>query len=106
MDGELTKVCRKKEKKRWFVLFSDCLIYSEIDIKAKFMKPRIHETKSLLVLDIPDPEGFIFEIFLFFKFYFFYFYFIFILFLFYFYFLFFVCILFLFLFFFFQEKHI
>ena len=57
MDGILTKICRKTEKKRWFVLFSDLLLYSEADITSNFTQPRKHDLSNTAIEDVPDTEG-------------------------------------------------
>ncbi len=40
-DGTLTKVCRKQDKERWFVLFSDILIYAAFDPTKLSMKHEV-----------------------------------------------------------------
>jgi hypothetical protein len=53
-EGDLTKVCRKGPKKRFFALFSDILLYATENIGGRLSSVNVLKMTSLGVRDLPD----------------------------------------------------
>jgi hypothetical protein len=53
-DGTLTKVCRKQDKERWFVLFSDILIYAAFDPTKLSLKHEVLLLDRTAISDYAD----------------------------------------------------
>ena len=54
-DGTLTKVCRKQDKERWFLLFSDILIYAAFDATKLSMKHERLRLDRTLIAEAEAP---------------------------------------------------
>jgi FYVE/RhoGEF/PH domain-containing protein 5/6 len=56
-DGTLTKVCRKQDKERWFVLFSDILIYAAFDPTKLSLKNEVLRLDRTAISDCKEPDN-------------------------------------------------
>ena len=50
-DATMMKVCRKQDKERWFVLFSDILIYSSMS----GLDTKVLRLDRTVIVDAPEP---------------------------------------------------
>jgi FYVE/RhoGEF/PH domain-containing protein 5/6 len=55
-DGTLTKVCRKQDKERWFVLFSDILIYAAFDPTKLSLKHEVLRLDRTAISECAEPN--------------------------------------------------
>jgi FYVE/RhoGEF/PH domain-containing protein 5/6 len=55
-DGTLTKVCRKQDKERWFVLFSDIFIYAAFDPTKLSLKNEVLYLDRTVISDCTEPD--------------------------------------------------
>lgn len=53
-EGELTKICRKDNKKFMFFLFNDMLMYAKEMPGGRYTRNRIYPLNSILIKDLPD----------------------------------------------------
>jgi hypothetical protein len=56
-DGTLMKVCKKVPKPRHFFLFSDSLVYAEVESEDRFVLRRQMPLSECGVKDVPDSKG-------------------------------------------------
>ena len=54
-DGTLKKVCRKQDKERWFVLFTDILIYAAFDPTKLSLKHEMFRLEKTVVAPAEEP---------------------------------------------------
>ncbi|XP_049852189.1 FYVE, RhoGEF and PH domain-containing protein 6-like isoform X1 [Schistocerca gregaria] len=56
-EGELLKVCRKDQQKRYFWLFSDILVYAKQVFKGRYSRARKFYLNKMLTRDIKDDKS-------------------------------------------------